>query len=426
MLINSKEKNPPVTSTTTTATLNQPIEPIDLNQAHDYIADELWKVLCDCRSSSWLDEIGKCGRDQPDIAATLDVWSQMLTTSSRDPVKAIDAESVLSHLIARKQQIENNRYIYSHTTPQEIRHKYWPTGKSEHLETDNLYKMNLCVKANKFITPQTKIMSAGSCFAFEIGKMLRAWDYNYFITEQGPAHYNDEEKWKQHYGRFAARYGPMFNAPSIRQLIERGLGQIELHPYIFEQDGLWRDPYRDGLTFNSPTDYTQSIPPFLEALRRALLEAEVFILTLGVNEVWYFQHDHTILSRVPWKLSPTLLDKKVLTVNENVVELNRLREMWLQHNPGLRIIVTVSPVPLLATFQADVSNVVVANCHSKATLRVAAEDFARAHKNVTYFPAYEAVVHGTQQPFRKDGRHVSQAGLARVMQLFKEVYCVDA
>lgn len=414
-----------MTSTTTTAPLSQSIEPIDLNQAHDHVADELWKVLCDGCSSSWLDEIGKCGRDQPDVAATLDVWSQLLTTSSRDPLKSMDAERVQSRLHTRKQHIKNNRVIYSHTTPQEIRHRYWPTGAREHLECDNLFSMSLCPKKQQFITPKTKIMSAGSCFALEIGKALREWNYNYFIAEQGPSNLNETECWDLQYGRFTARYGPMFNAPSIRQLIERGLGLIELQPYVFEQDGMWRDPYRDGLTFESPNEYAKSIGPFEAALGTALLQAEVFILTLGVNEVWYFQHDGTYLSRVPWKLSPVLLAKKILSVQENVDELQRLRDVWLTYNRNLQIIVTVSPVPLLATFRAEDTNVVVANCHSKSTLRIAAEEFANANDNVSYFPAYEAVIYGSRQPFRDDGRHVSNEAIDRVMNLFKETFCVD-
>ncbi len=401
------------------------VTPIDLHDSISHVARQLWSVLCDGVSAPWLGEVGAQGYDQVDIDTAFATWSAALELALHEPAKASDAARVLLGLQERQAEIGRNRRIYSFTTPQENQHRYWPTGARESIERENLYTMNLCPTKDPVITPTTKIMSAGSCFAFEIGKALRSWNYNYFVTENGPEHLTDEERWDQHYGRFAARYGPLFNAPSIRQLVERGLGLTELQPYIFEQDGVWRDPYRDCLTFSSPDEYASSIPIFTQALQRALLEAEIFILTLGVNEVWYFKHDGTYLSRVPWKLSPTLLGKKVLSVEENTTELQRLNDVWLKRNPHLRIIITVSPIPLLATFRYEESNVVAANCHSKSILRVAAEEFARCNENVVYFPAYEAVLYGTRQPFREDGRHVTQEAVDRVMRMFRETFCIE-
>ena len=67
----------------------------------------------------------------------------------------------------------------------------------------------------------------------------------------------------------------------------------------------------------------------------------------------------------------------------------------------------------------------MADCQSKSTLRVAAEVFANANDNVRYFPGYEAVVYESRQPFRDDGRHVNTAAIDRVMNLFRETFCVE-
>jgi hypothetical protein len=80
-------------------------------------------------------------------------------------------------------------------------------------------------------------------------------------------------------------------------------------------------------------------------------------------------------------------------------------------------------VPLLATFRSDECNVVVANSHSKSVLRVAAETFASRHDNVTYFPAYEAVLYGSPVPFREDGRHVHPNAVRRVATMFRQAHC---
>jgi hypothetical protein len=55
---------------------------------------------------------------------------------------------------------------------------------------------------------------------------------------------------------------------------------------------------------------------------------------------------------------------------------------------NLRIVVTVSPVPLTATFTGR--DVVVANTYSKSVLRACAERWVRNHpQEITYFPSFE-------------------------------------
>jgi hypothetical protein len=400
------------------------VTPIDLDETSDFVLGALWRMLCDGCADTWLSGIGQRGLGQPDFEAACARWSEALAAEQRDPARGAVAARVLARLQGHAAEVARNRRIYSHTTPAEIRHRYWPTGAREHLDRENLFSMSFCPQPDRFIRSTTKIASAGSCFAHEIGRALRAWGFNYFVTEPGPDHLSPDERWRRRYGQFSARYGLIFNAPSLRQLVERGLGLVELKPYIWKQEGVWRDPYRDALTFESPDEYAADVPVFEAALARTLLEAEVFILTLGVNEVWYFKNDGTYLSRVPWRLMPALLGRKVLTVQENLAELQRLRDVWMPFNPKLRIIVTVSPVPLLATFRSRERNVVVASCHSKSVLRVAAEAFAEANDNVTYFPAYEAVLYGSRVPFRDDGRHVHPDAVQRVVAMFRETFCV--
>jgi hypothetical protein len=68
--------------------------------------------------------------------------------------------------------------------------------------------------------------------------------------------------------------------------------------------------------------------------------------------------------------------------------LERIHELMQQHNPECRLLITVSPVHLWATFRQDL-DVISASCNSKSTLRAAVDEFVSAHDNVHYFPAYE-------------------------------------
>ena len=55
--------------------------------------------------------------------------------------------------------------------------------------------------------------------------------------------------------------------------------------------------------------------------------------------------------------------------------LERIHALMARHNPGCRLLITVSPVNLWATFRRDL-DVVSASCNSKSTLRAAADEFA--------------------------------------------------
>ena len=73
---------------------------------------------------------------------------------------------------------------------------------------------------------------------------------------------------------------------------------------------------------------------------------------------------------------------------ENLKNLERIFEIMAKYNPDCKILVTVSPVNLWATFRQD-SDVISASCNSKATLRAVADEFTVRHENIYYFPAFE-------------------------------------
>jgi hypothetical protein len=87
-------------------------------------------------------------------------------------------------------------------------------------------------------------------------------------------------------------------------------------------------------------------------------------------------------------------------------------------NPLSKVILTVSPVPLVAT--ASDRHVLAATLYSKSVLRVAAEEVSRAHAQVYYFPSYEIITgpHIAGGYFEADRRNVSDAGVDHVMRVF--------
>ena len=73
---------------------------------------------------------------------------------------------------------------------------------------------------------------------------------------------------------------------------------------------------------------------------------------------------------------------------ENLANLERIHAIMARHNPACKLIVTVSPVHLWATFRPD-ADVISASCNSKSTLRAGADEFVARHDNLRYFRRFE-------------------------------------
>jgi hypothetical protein len=96
------------------------------------------------------------------------------------------------------------------------------------------------------------------------------------------------------------------------------------------------------------------------------------------------------------------------------------------NNPKVKVIVTVSPVPLHATFLHETYHVVEANLHSKSVLRVAAQEFVEKNSDVYYFPSFELVTYGFENPWSEDQRHVDPQAVERIMKMFRQTFVVDS
>jgi hypothetical protein len=90
-------------------------------------------------------------------------------------------------------------------------------------------------------------------------------------------------------------------------------------------------------------------------------------------------------------------------------------------HPEMRFIVTVSPVPLGATFKD--ADVIVANSASKSVLRAVAEELFRRFDFVDYFPSYEMVLNSPRAiAFEEDQLHIARDMVAHIMSTFQESY----
>jgi hypothetical protein len=257
----------------------------------------------------------------------------------------------------------------------------------------------------------TRIASAGSCFAQRIAERLLANGYTYFVTEPGSG--------------YSARYGDIYTPLQLKQLVERAMGTFEPAEPLWTKNGRWYDPFRPRVEengFASPEELEAARIVHFAAVRRMLTESDVFVFTLGLTETWCSRADGAAFPLCPGAGIGTFDDAKYefrnLTVDENVRYLEEFLALAWSFNPALQIILTVSPVPLVATMEP--AHVIQSSTYSKSVLRVAAETVRRAHPRVEYFASYEICATGYdgEDHYGDDRRDVNDAAVDRVMRSF--------
>lgn len=330
-----------------------------------------------------------------------------------------------------KKKIKFNSTCYYRSTAEDTRVKQWPNNqkikKNEPNHFFNIYEDHFYRYQKNWITKNTAVGSAGSCFALRIAHQLQRWGYNYVIEEDDlPIDFPIENLHNTNYRMAPARVGTLYNVPSMRQMVERAFGEYEPSNLYINDNGKIRDPFRSiKNTFKNDDQYLLDQFNHTKALKRALLKCDVFFFTLGLTEAWKFIGTDEYISVSPWKVDPLLIEKENISLKKNIEELSRLVKTYLKYKPDIKIILTLSPIPLNKTFEIN-KHVVEASNFSKSVLRCAIDEVEKLFPNtVSYFPAFETVIYGTKDPWEVDMRHVSNEAVKRVMDLFVLQYCVN-
>ena len=286
------------------------------------------------------------------------------------------------------------------------------------------------VVAGKFrIGAGDRVATAGSCFAQHISRHLRDAGFTPFITET--AHPIAAQHAAEHgYGVFTARYGNLYTARQLLQLLQRAYGDFTPLDDIWPgTDGRFIDPFRPQIQpdgFASRSEFWGDRRQHFAAVRQAVETLDVLVFTLGLTETWIARADGATYPICPGVAGGTFDAASHAFVNFGVADvtadLSAAIELIRSRNPRARVILTVSPVPLIATMEPR--SVLASTTHSKSVLRVAAEEVAGRHGGVAYFPSYEIITgpHTRGAYFAQDLRSVTEDGVAHVMRLFMQHY----
>lgn len=244
--------------------------------------------------------------------------------------------------------------------------------------------------------PGSQLLTLGSCFAAELRKYLAEHEHESRLIFVPPG---------------------LNNTFALRQFIDWSLtGNASTDAYWYDEHAL------GGAVKWAPTQEQ-------EAYKRVFSGAEGIVLTIGLAEVWYDRETGGVFWRgVPKQIfDENIHTCRVSTVEENAANIRTIVRLIRGQCGNIPIILTLSPVPLKATF-GDTS-CMTADCVSKSILRVAIDQvMGEAIEGVHYWPSFEIVkwlgCHLATPMYGDDGntRHVSRPTVGLILDAFMRHY----
>lgn len=279
----------------------------------------------------------------------------------------------------------------------------------------------------KFPVSDLRIGTAGSCFAQHIGRELRHNGFKFVDMEPAPKFLEPQLRAEHGYGIYSARYGNVYTTRQLLQLLQRALGEFQPVETHWTSGDAYVDPFRPTIE-PSPMgrDEVDALRTYHLAQVAKLFESiDVLIFTMGMTEAWVDTRDGAVYPVAPG-VAGGVYDARIhefsnLGHQQVVADLEAFIASTRAINPRLGFILTVSPVPLVAT--ATGRHVIAATTYSKSVLRSVAGELSDKYEFVDYFPAYEIVGSHVMrgQFYNADMRTVNRVGVEHVMrQFFRE------
>lgn len=260
----------------------------------------------------------------------------------------------------------------------------------------------------KFTLPSdAKIFASGSCFAREIEKAL--YNSGQKVLSWTPElEYVPEEAFH--------RYTTHAIINDFIYALEGGWSEAN----IVQLDGMFID-YTGHGGFDS-MDKAVRVRKRIIDTHKNISEAGVLFVTLGFIEAWFDKQTLAYTNTAPFgQMLGKRFELRITDFNENLKSMRRFISMIRRHRPELKIIVTVSPVPLKETFSGQ--DIVIANTYSKSVLRAVAQEVAFNDPLTDYFPSYEMVtLADPNAAWLPDHRHVRPEYVAKIVEKFRNAY----
>lgn len=245
------------------------------------------------------------------------------------------------------------------------------------------------------ITLQDQILTTGSCFAQQFGNWLYE---NKFTVASNP-------------------FGTTYNPISIHNNLLDSISNTLNESLFIENDGVLKHyDYHSQWWANDKQSLIDKISKLQDTVNQFITKSNVIIITYGT--AWVYTHNaaNKIVSNCH-KTPANLFEKRLLTVDEVIKSFSELSTGLQKINPGIRFILTVSPV-------RHIKDTLPLNSVSKAALRVACHTLVNQFKHVDYFPSYEIMMDDLRDYrfYERDMIHPTEEAFDYISQKFSDQY----
>jgi hypothetical protein len=280
----------------------------------------------------------------------------------------------------------------------------------------------------KFSLAEAKsIFTIGSCFARNIEEELQ--DRGYDIPTLSFA--VPKEEWPARANGILNKYTPA----GIWQELDWTARVLAASPR--DQDAVLAEPLdalSDDLVIDLELAGLRAVSPAralerrrqLRDLNRRIFESDLVVVTPGVCEVWWDHQRQRHVEELPPRAfvrdQSRRFEWRMMDYETAYQRLERTADLIRTNGkPGVKMLFTVSPVPLKVTFSGQ--DVLIANTQAKATLRAALGALVARFDDIDYFPSFESVtLSRSTAVWTDDLRHVSPAFVSQVVGRLVEAY----
>lgn len=234
---------------------------------------------------------------------------------------------------------------------------------------------------------EDKILMVGSCFSDEIGEQMKQ---RYLDVVCNP-------------------FGTLYNPLSIAQ----ALNMNEM-PELIEHEGLWHSMAHHGsLSRADKHEAEEAIRGSIEAMQKALCEANVVIVTFGTS--WVYEMNGAIVGNCH-KLPESCFTRRRLSVEEIVAAWKPILEKYSDKH----WLFTVSPI-------RHIKDGLHENQLSKATLLLALGTIRNQLSAISYFPSYEIMLDELRDYrfYADDLVHPSSLAVNYIWERFVDTFCTN-
>ena len=247
--------------------------------------------------------------------------------------------------------------------------------------------------------PGCRVVTIGSCLSVDIG--------NKFLENKFDASANP--------------LGTVYNPISIHNqlLISIRNEKPEVSKYI-QRNGTWfHYDFHSDWFGESKEELEEKLTLQLQDIHCKLKNCEFLIITYGTS--WVFEE--TDLKSVVancHKIPQSRFSKYIVTQKKILESFATLHQELQKINPGINIILTVSPV-------RHVKDTPELNSVSKSILRLACHTLSEQYDNVHYFPSYEIMIDDLRDYrfYAKDLIHPSEVAVDYIWEKFCDAYMSD-